>query len=57
MHNAGMEVPDNEFFELRQQAGYWRAQQARAVQRASVWEARAAELEGIVHFAYPVYDV
>ena len=42
-----MEVPDNELFELRQQAGYWRTQHARAAQRASVWKAKAAQLEGI----------
>ena len=43
-----MEVPDNKFFDLRQQAGYWRAQHARAAQRASALEARAAEYEGVV---------
>ena len=48
MHNEGMEVPDNEFFELRQQAGYWREQHGRAAKRAAGLEARAAELEGIV---------
>ena len=48
VHNISMEVPDKEFFDLRQQAGYWRAQHARAAQRASVLEDRVAELEGMV---------
>ena len=43
-----MEVPAHEFFNLRQQAGYWRAQHARAAQRASDFKARAEELEGMV---------
>lgn len=42
-----MEVPDNEFFDLRQQAGYWRAQHVRAAQRASALESRTADLEGM----------
>jgi len=43
-----MEVPANEIFDLRQQAGYWRAQHERAVQRVSALETRAAELNGMV---------
>ena len=38
----------NEFFELRQQAQYWRTMHARAAQRASVCRRKAAQLEGIV---------
>jgi len=48
VHNEGMEVPANEYFELRQQAGYWRAQQGRAAKRASAMAGKAAELEGMV---------
>ena len=48
MHNAGMEVPESELFGLRQQAGYWRVQHERAVQRVSALETRASELEGMV---------
>ena len=43
-----MEVSENEFFELRQQAHYWRAMHDRAAQRASVWKGKAVELEGMV---------
>jgi len=43
-----MEVPDSELFGLRQQAGFWRAQHERAVQRASALETRAAQAEGMV---------
>lgn len=48
MHNAGMDVPDHEIFELRQQAGYWRAQHGRAAQRVCVLESTVADLEGVV---------
>jgi hypothetical protein len=41
-----MEVPDHEFFELRQQAGYWRAQHARAAQRVCALECSMAYFEG-----------
>ena len=47
-HNSGMEVPANEIFDLRQQAGYWRAQHERAVQRVSALETKAADLNGMV---------
>ncbi len=48
VHNEVMEVPSNELFELRQQAGYWRSQHGSAAKRASIMAARAAELEGMV---------
>ena len=48
VYDVGMEVPDSEYFDLRQQAGYWRAQHARAVQRVSALENRATEAEGMV---------
>ena len=43
-----MDVPEHAFFELRQQAGYWRAQHARAAQRVCALESRVADLEGVV---------
>ena len=43
-----MDVPDHEFFDLRQQAGYWRAQHGRAAQRVCALESSAADLEGVV---------
>lgn len=43
-----MEVPANEFLDLRQQAGYWRAQHALAAKRASVWKGKAQETERVV---------
>jgi transposase len=43
-----MEVPDNELFDLRQQARYWRAQHARAAQRASASEINVAGQEGMI---------
>ena len=48
MHSACMEVPDNKFFDLRQQAGYWRAQHALAAKRTSGWKGKAKEFEGMV---------
>ena len=48
VHSTSMEVPDNEFFDLRQQAGYWRAQHALAAKRATVWKGKAEEIERIV---------
>jgi len=43
-----MEEPNNELFELRQQAGYWRAQHALAAKRATVWKGKVKESEGMV---------
>lgn len=43
-----MDVPDHEIFDLRQQAGYWRAQHARAAQRVCALESSAADFEGVV---------
>lgn len=46
VYTGCMDIPYHEFFELRQQAGYWRAQHARAVQRGCDLESSVADLKG-----------
>jgi transposase len=40
--------PNEILIDLRQQANYWRALHARAVEREAVWKAKAQELEAVV---------
>lgn len=43
-----MEDRDQEYIDLRQQVGYWRALHDRARKKASVWKQQAADLKGVV---------
>jgi transposase len=42
------EIDRVESIELRQQANYWRAQHARAIERQQAWKAKAEQLESLV---------